>query len=62
MKLLFTERFVTENRRRAKARGGLDGQTVNDGSSVSAFESPPIWQREVLLARVRLPLRANTRT
>jgi hypothetical protein len=41
-------------------RGGLDGQTVIDGSSVSAFESPPVRQREVLLARVRLPLRAKS--
>jgi len=35
-------------------------ETVNDRSSVSAFGSSPIRQREVLLARVLLPLRAKS--
>lgn len=39
----------------------LDGPTVIDGSSVSAFGSAPIRQREVLLAHGSLPFRANTR-
>jgi len=47
-------------RRRVKTRGGLDGKTVIDRSSVSALGSSPIRQREVLLARVLLPLRAKS--
>jgi len=55
-----SRRWCTGERRRAKAWGGLNGQTVIDRSSVSAFDSSPIRQREVLLARVLLPLRAKS--
>jgi len=55
-----SRRWCTGERRRAKARSGLNGQTVIDRSSVSAFGSSPIRQREVLLARVLLPLCAKS--
>jgi len=44
--------------RRASA-GGLDGQMVTGGPGVSALGSSPVRQREVLLARVLLLLRAQ---
>jgi len=55
-----SRRSCSGESRRAKARSGLNGQTVIDLSSVSAFGSSPIRQREVLLARVLLPLRAKS--
>jgi hypothetical protein len=57
---LSSRRGCAGYRRRVKTRGGLDGKTVIDRSSVSALGSSPIRQREVLLARVLLPLRAKS--
>jgi hypothetical protein len=57
---LSSRRGCAGYRRRVKTRGGLDGKTVIDRSNVSAFGSSPIRQREVLLARVLLPLRAKS--
>jgi len=57
---LSSRRGCAGYRRRVKTRGGLDGKTVIDRSGVSALGSSPIRQREVLLARVLLPLRAKS--
>lgn len=47
-------------RRRAQARGGLNGKTVIGGRGVSASRSSPIRRREVLLAHVLSPLRVTS--